>query len=479
MVPLMTEREAALQMLIERLRWPVKIVRWKTAKAIRTLLVNDETRQSTTKTLLGWFASRHLESEVISGLSMLAVTPYDARPIFSEVEKSVSSPSIAADFLLKQMYGRHSERWCSAHSGTAPASFSAESYFHEHKTAHVPPVLKRDLEYLERKSGLPFLRQWGFEWTALRERLQAGYTSYPNYFGDFALQREGIYGQFILHQSELYRSAYQRTLACAVSEWNMPPDAAEQFSVFDLPVLPGLFEVEPAPRPAWLPLLDATMLNGDDLASIARNVISREPEDAFQTVLLRIPTERSFDEFGELELAAYLVDDAFELDENQLLHSRSQRLWLTRYQFDMVRPSLEPQEQAGKLGSALPVCSDEVPFVRGYWHDDYYQRGVSLPATYCFQQPTLQQAQADGIHIRIDQEEVGSLAIWHDAWTPVSAPNSATRCGTITRIRRSELAAAAARLGRKVGWFVRLSRMEKPEGGYERVPKDASAFFRL
>ncbi|RVK90425.1 hypothetical protein CN150_27875 [Sinorhizobium meliloti] len=479
MVPLMSEREAALKMLVERLRWPVKMVRWKAAKAIRSLLMNDETRSATTNTLINWLAARQLESEVTSGLSVLVVSPPEVRPPFGDLEASINAPSMAADFLLNEMYGVRTDRWRSAHSGSAPLDFSPESYFHENYTAQVPPILKNELEYLEERTQLPFLRQWGFEWTALRERLRLGYTRYPTYFGDFSLQREGIFGQFIQRQGELYRSAYQRTLACAVAEWNVPFRAIAPFSAYGVPALPDLFEVDPAPRPAWLPKLDAAAFDGNDLASVSRDLLSREPSDDFQTVLMRIPLDRSLDEFGELELAAFFVGDDFELRENQCLSGGSQILELDRYQFDMVRPPLEQRKEAGKSGSALSVCCNEYPMIHGYWHDEYYQRGLSLPAPYCFQQFTFQRAQADGIYVSIGREIVSSTMIWHDGWTPMYASNSATRCGTITRMRKSRLATAATRLGKKVGWFVRLSRMEKPEGGFDRTPQTASAFFHV
>lgn len=479
MVPLMTEREAALEILIERLRWPAKMVRWKSAKAIRSLLVKADTRNAATTALLTWLAARQLESEVISGLSVLVVSPREVRPAFDDVEASIKCPSMAADFLLNEMYGARTERWRSAHSGSAPTDFLAESYFDEHKTAHVPPILENELGFLEERTKLPFLRQWAYEWTAMRERLGASYSRYPTYFGDFGLQREGIIGQFIQRQGELYRSAYQRTLACAVSEWKVPLRSVAPFSSYGMPVLPDLFDVEPTPRPAWLPAIDAGTFGEKDLASVARELLLREPVDDFQTVLLRIPLDRSLDEFGELEIAAYFVSDDFELGENQLLADGWQLIEVDRYGFDMVRPSLDRRGEAGKSGRAIPVCCNEQPMIHGYWHDEYYQRGLSLPAPYCFQPITFQRARADSIHVSIGGDVVGSLAIWHDAWTPMYAPNSATRCGTITRISRSRLASAAARLDSKVGWFVRLSRMEKPERGYDRVPKDASAFFHL
>ncbi|WP_192182869.1 hypothetical protein [Mesorhizobium amorphae] len=475
----MTERESAMEMLLERLRWPVKMVRWKTAKAIRSLLLNDESRAIATKALLAWVAARNLESEVISGLSVLMVSPHEVRPPFDDLETSINRPSMAADFLLHEMYGMSTGRWYSAHSSSAPADFAAESYFYEHKTAQVPPALEHELNYLEERTGLPFLRQWAFEWTALRTQLQAGYTRYPTYFGDFGLQREGIVGQFIQRQGELYRSAYQRTLACAADEWGVPFHSVAPFATYGVPALPGLFEVEPAARPAWLPSIDAAELQNNDLASTARALIALQPKDDFQVVQMRIPFDRSFDEFGELEIAAYFASDDFALGDNQLLKDDGQLLESRHYHFDMPRSHLKPRGDVGKRGSALSACCDEYPMIHGYWHDEYYQRGLSLPAPYCFEQPTFQRARPDGIHLSIGDEEVGSTAIWHDAWTPLYGPNSATRCGTITRIRRSQLTAATVRLGKKVGWFVRLSRMEKSEGGYDRSPKDVSTFVHL
>ena len=480
MVPVAIEREVALRMLMDRLRWPVKMVRWRAAKGIRSLLANEVTRVATSAALMDWISTRELESEVVSALTILIVTPDGFRPTFDTVRHAVKRPSLASDFLINEMFGRRTDLWQGAHSGSAPKTFEVESYFEEHKCAQVPPVLLYELQYLEERLGLPFVREWGFEWTSLRKRLSAGYTLYPHYFGDFGLQREGIFGQFIQRQGELFRSAYQRTLACAVNQWGVPLGSVAPFSAYGLPALPDLFEVEPTRRPTWLPPIDADLVDQNgDLQKLLRDILSREPEDEFETVLMRIPLDRSLDEFGELELAAYFITDDFELAPDEPLDYAAQILNLDHYRFNMVRPALEQRELSGRTGTALAVCCNEYPIIHGYWHDDYLQRGLAMPAPYCFDRFTFQRSRREGLSISIGEEQVGSSSYWHDAWTPMYPPNSATRCGCVTRIKRDRLASAATRLHRKIGWFVRLSRMQRPKDGYEREPKDLTAFVRV
>jgi len=79
--------------------------------------------------------------------------------------------------------------------------------------------------------------------------------------------------------------------------------------------------------------------------------------------------------------------------------------------------------------------------------------------------------------VSIEGLTVGSVDFWLDAWTPLYAPNAATRIGNVSRIRKKDLQAAATRLGLRVGYFVRLSRMKKPEGKHDREPFNRTSFF--
>ncbi len=149
-----------------------------------------------------------------------------ARPDLATVREPIRQPSILAEVLLQEMYHAVAGcQWWRGHSGPPSFSFEPSSYFERHRTHHAPVVLSSNLTDLERNSGLPFMRQWAYEWQQLCERTKTGFTEYPYYFGDFGEVRGGIIGQFSPRQSELYRSAYLRTFAIAVSDVGLSPSA--------------------------------------------------------------------------------------------------------------------------------------------------------------------------------------------------------------------------------------------------------------
>lgn len=58
-----------------------------------------------------------------------------------------------------------------------------------------------------------------------------------------------------------------------------------------------------------------------------------------------------------------------------------------------------------------------------------------------------------------DREQVAKAVLWHDAWTPLYAGESATRCGIATTMRRDKFNAAAKQLGVMVGWSINVAFM--------------------
>ncbi|WP_133866991.1 hypothetical protein [Azorhizobium sp. AG788] len=101
----LVERDVALTLLVERLGWPVKLVRWRAARALRGLLQSEKWGERACAALLDWLSSRRLESEVASALSVLLVTDPAARPSFDAVVGSITWPSLLADLLLERCYG--------------------------------------------------------------------------------------------------------------------------------------------------------------------------------------------------------------------------------------------------------------------------------------------------------------------------------------------------------------------------------------
>jgi hypothetical protein len=109
----------------------------------------------------------------------------------------------------------------------------------------------------------------------------------------------------------------------------------------------------------------------------------------------------------------------------------------------------------GIAGAAAPLSLDVYPLPSGFWHNDYFQIGVSFPAPYFDQQ---QIAVVDGsIEIKAGDGVIGYWRVWHDRWTPLYAKGGGTRCGMLAELKESELAKALNRSGMRLGWFVELN----------------------
>ena len=173
-----------LSFLLQRLKWPVSMVRWRSAKEVRDLLNELSTRAAMNDALLIFLDRCGTESEVCSVLSIIFLADPAARPPLDDVVNRIQHPSILADELLDLAYGQGSRigGWWATHAGTAPIDFDAGDYFQECNIAHLAPFFLTELQRLQRNTGLPFLRQWAFEWHTLREKHETRYTRYPHYF---------------------------------------------------------------------------------------------------------------------------------------------------------------------------------------------------------------------------------------------------------------------------------------------------------
>jgi hypothetical protein len=479
MVSLKADATVALTMLMDRLSWPVKMARWKTAKAIKGLIEEEVTREAATAALLRWLADRRFESEVASGLGVLLVIVPDARPSFETLCAHIAKPSLLSEMLVEKMYGgRHCGGWEDAHSGAPPEHFAPSDYFDKHKGAHVPRIFSLHFEHLEKRHDLPFMRQWAYEWHILTDATRTAKTSYPYYFGDFALSRSGVVGQFVQRQGEVYRSAYLRTLAFAMSAWEMPPRTAASYVFNALSVLPNLFDVEPQRRPQWLGDLPALCLvEGADLEAIGRRILKAGTSGNRCLVALGTPFPADLAEFGDLTMSAFFLTDDFTPSEGQEFRPVSDLFYSNDLGFNASRENLKPKLIAGRTGSAISVCSEAQPVLHGLWHDDYFQRGLLLPAPYCFEDTTIQRANTDGLNLLFEGEQVAEAMLWHDAWTPLYAGDSPTRCGIATTMRHDKLDAAAKKLGMKIGWCVHATFMQKEGRLGDLSPKTRAAFF--
>lgn len=483
MVPLANSARIALSFLFQRIKWPVPMVRWRTAKEIRDLLNDPVTRPSTTEVLLDYLDHRETESEVCEILTIVLLTLPIARPTHEALTSRIHHPSILTDIILQRIYGtgRGIGGWGQAHSGRAPADFEGGSYFEEHKTAHVPPVLTSNLAKLERVSGHLFLQHWAYEWKVLSERLGTHYTRYPHYFDDVLEARAGIMGQYWQRMRDVYLSAYLRTLAYAVSEWRMPQPTAEGYCIEIAHGIAGLFDVEPMTKPTWLSrYAEPFCATGAELEPLVRDLIQDARDSGMTLVSLNTPVASSMKKYARFTLSAHLVTDDYKLPDNALLYERMLPL-LIGDSFELKGPpadvTVEEANSNGEAGNEVSVCSSLFPIPFGTWQSDYISIGLPIPANYTASGTEIRCTRKSIDLVASDGKLISRTSIWNDDWTPQYPRGGSTQCAVATMIDVETLAAAETRLSRRIAWFAKLRTWDRETQYGDYQESEQTAFF--
>jgi hypothetical protein len=478
----MTSADATtLRMLIERLNWPIRKVRLLAAKEFGHLLESPDHSKAALDIFLGWLASCRFESQVVSGLVVLLATCEDVRPACSSLTRHIPRPSILAALLLERIYGAGQGRgnWRSAHSGVVPSTFEPERYFWDHLSTHVPPIMGNRLRELEERTGLPFMKQWAYEWRNLMDATGSPLSEFPYHFVEVSQARSGIIGQISAQQCEVYRSAFLRTLACAVDRWRVPAQEAALHSTLTLPANRGLLGLEPVQRPQWLADLPEKCCEPDaPLEQLGKELLRASNQDPeWRLVSLRTPIARDVARYAELSISGILATEDFQpasdayTEEGESRHAKM-LLWLLKdgltFEGALDMESIPDFASPGRAGDFAPACLSVWPLPSGFWHGDLFQVGLTIPAPYLFETPISLSCVSDAVVASATSggERVGSSCMWHDHWTPLHPPDGPTRCGVLTLLKESHLAAALKRHKRRLQWMIDL-RVWKQAAEYE------------
>ena len=280
--------------------------------------------------------------------------------------------------------------------------------------------------------------------------------------------------------SEVYRSAYLRTLAYAVSELRMPQRIAEGYCVEIVHGIAGLFDVEPGARPVWLSdFPERFCVPGADFAPLVRELVQAARAEGMMLVSLDTPVALSVQKYAKLTLSAHLITPNYELADGVFLYKKI-LLMPVSDTFELKGPppeiTIQQARKKGKKGEEVAVCSALFPMPFGCWQGDYMN--LKIPAPYT----------VPNIEIRCTNESIDCIAsdgkvasrtrIWNDNWTPLHPKGGSTRCGTATMIDQELLAEAMERLGRKLAFFIRL-RIWDREKEYGDYSESERTFFLL
>lgn len=487
MAELNTQGLDTFSFLTQRLNWPVPMVRWRAGREIRGLLENEVTRDQMTRRLFEALEICKTESEVCSILNLFLLTDKGARPERSALISHINHPSILTDFLLERMYGwgRGIGRWLTAHSGQAPLEFTQSAYFENHKTAHLPPVFWHRLQELEQQTRLPFMKQWAFEWESICEQAGIHFTTYPDYFDDIMERRSGIIGQYQQGQTEAFRSAHMRTFSLAVSEWNMPQERALDELFDHIPVISGLFDLEPVEKPIWLENFPHDCLDdAADLKAAMRRFVPRLRGTDDQVLSFTSPFEIDDARHGHVQLSAFLATDDFELKDAGSLFESDEfcdaRMNLT-IEIEWPSRPIEASFFKGRTGQAIPICNGILPVPHGHWMGHYFSTGIPVVASYCLTGAKSLRVRNGALELVVDGALVSVTTVWHDSWSPHYAQGGGnTRNGVSVEITSSILKKVLEGRsdGLKLGWFLKTKvwKRDTDYGDYELQERQAFIF---
>lgn len=459
-----------IRMLIERLNWPVRMARWRTAREFSSLLSSKDYSKLATDVYLDWLSGRKFESEVGSALAVLLCTSENSLPPFEVVADHITKPSILADAMLENIYGsgKVKEWWKHAHSGQPPPSFKPEPYFLNNKFVYAPPIFSEFLEDIEAKTGFPLMKQWAFEWHKLMESTGTPRSKYPYYFVEPSRAHRGISALFSQRQWDVYQSAYLRTLARAVDYQVLSADCATVLALQALPLNRGLAQLNPAERPAWISNIPEKCVDvSNPLEPLVRNLLkSSLGQRHMRPVVLKTPIPADLAEFSALSISAVLASADFvpDLNVEHSVFAHAQSCILpdgVSIECALEKKNISDFTSSGISGFCSPLCLDLWPCPIGSWLTDYFLSGISLPASYAFEDEAEIVCNNDRIDIISSGNISASWKVWHDCWTPLYACGGSTRCGMLTELREDEIAKAQDRHGMRLGWFVELNIWEQ------------------
>jgi len=248
--------EIGIQLLLTRLLWPSLLVRERAASELVKLLRDPEQRGKVSDQFLEWMRSLEFESLAANALLIPlrlkrdGISPF---PTLESLTDAISHPSILSETILTALGADISKPdWTlGLHSGSPPAGFQIDSYFSSYVKTFVPPVYDLRAQRLEARWGIPFRRQWAYEWNIVRHRAQLGYSEPPHYFLSARAQAGNAY--FDTLQSEAFRSGFLRALAWAVDDAKVDAGTLELLALTCCPLDMALWSVTAGPVPLWWP----------------------------------------------------------------------------------------------------------------------------------------------------------------------------------------------------------------------------------
>lgn len=448
-------RSPALQMLIERLLWPIPRVRWEAARSLARLIREEDKVAATA--LLDWIHARRLESEVVLGLGIIDAFELGDYFEFADVTKSIRAPSLLSDSLLKRNFSEASglspTRYARSPSEPAMLPQHQEIWFDRYREKAVPPIFSYLLTHLQELTDFPFMMDWQYEWRWLQTTNPRPELERPRFF---FRSRPYLPCNFHAGQRELYLSAYLRTLAFAAMTGAIPLDVAESYAMYALTLNRGLAELGPVERPDW----SKHLLPCDDECTkeLAQNLWTSAADDVSPGEALLALRVVDFEEDGFIELDTTLVigppgftgypAEAVTLDVLTLNTRSGEMAGLLGQNPDFVPPSFE---------RPLRMTQQISPEALGSVHIDM-ALNIRLAAPDIFGTPVTVECGSSEVRLKAGAGVLSRWIHWYADWEPAISRDLGSAVCSMTTVSKANLDRLRASYGMEIARLVRVRR---------------------
>ena len=458
--------KTSLRYLTHRLEWPLCRVRREAAYEIARLV--REGVDGAADAILEWISERGLESEASIGISVIHAFELAPHIALNDVIAAIRAPSFLSDWLLQATYAEAPSQ--SASYGYEPSDDPVgrhRDYFDRNQGQLIALRFRSRLEHLEEFSGLPFYERWFEEWSALQDSVGAPFSGRPNYIWATGAREDMANVQ--VRQTEVYVSAYLRTLAYASAQWGLPKDRAFNASLEALPFSQGLASVRPIHRPKW---------SFDSLKLHRAGGVRPAAEKAWRGA------DRSTSA-GQTSLALRTVDH----DELSILRLTIRRVLVPEVGGEQPPPSADlrstpwamveaPLSTTGPLGtifiprqtSATFLSVHVRPFSFPRLHADILPEGIELANPGLFGETPMVLGTSDSLQLEVGGKPISEWRHWYADWEPTYPREIDDYAGYLTTIDARTL----ARVTRQSGLVIQT--ICQADYGVRKYGYDAATF---
>lgn len=456
----MTLLSVAVESLFSRLSSPAPVTKLLVGTRLAAVLASEDLGAIGKQALVRALREARFESEVIELLTVPLLAGNSSLDV-DTLRVSIEFPSILSDSMLSLISRRNFfvSAWMSAHTGTAPKLYSVKSLDILRKAQIFPPFVRYQLTDLEKRSGLPLLRQWCFEFDSLAQRCEEEGSSHFIHFSNG--DHECKVGQFVSIASHRARSAYLRTLAIAAERWGMPVDVAEALAGDVRPVDSRLLGFAPVKAPDWSDSLTSIEnTSEEEWAELIRSVVagmSSHTDEVFLHADFLVAEQKN--KAAELEfVTAFSDEDNVKAEEVFTRHDQMPGHWSYEVADAFTfRTSAEAVPGGRFVLAALPISDDYL----GLFNCELMSRLPYLPRRFGKSGELRTRSAARQIEILSGSEMIGKVVYWNRDWSPMHLKYLKPNCGVATTASAQFVSEMEGYARKRLRTFWRLTVVER------------------